>query len=259
MASSVTAAPPMVLPRGPGRLVAFQGAAADVLPFHPRQRGEHGEHDPGRVVRALQLAGQELQPDAGGPQLLGQRRQFQAPAEPLVLVHDQGDRDPGRAQLPGQRRGPVELGTGDGAGGDLLGEDPRDAGGPQRAYPIRTCPAGTAPGTAGRGSSAQAEPGLRSAGTGTLRALARRGTSRNRAVWYWAATLPLPVRHGDPAGAAQDDIGQSAASTCRKSSSLIRRSFHGGVSPVQPYGTTYETAIALHGRQEAGCFTGPRL
>ena len=84
-----------------------------------------------------------------------------------------------------------------------------------RAYPIRTCPAGMAPGAAGRGSSAQAEPGLRSAGTGTLRALARWGTSRNRAVWYWAATLPLPVRHGDPAGAAQEDIGQSAASTRR--------------------------------------------
>ncbi|MBV9140834.1 MAG: hypothetical protein JO115_07940 [Pseudonocardiales bacterium] len=30
-------------------------------------------------------------------------------------------------------------------------------------------------------------------------------------------TLPLPVRHGDPAGAAQDDIGQSLASTCRMS------------------------------------------
>ena len=71
------------LAAGAGRLVAFQGAVADVLPFHPRQRGEHGEHDPGRVVRALQLAGQELQPDVGGPQLLGQRRQLQAPAEPL--------------------------------------------------------------------------------------------------------------------------------------------------------------------------------
>jgi hypothetical protein len=47
------------------------------------------------------------------------------------------------------------------------------------------------------------------------------GMSRNRAVWYWAATFPRPVRHGDPAGAAQEDIGQSLASTLRKSSSLI--------------------------------------
>jgi hypothetical protein len=47
---------------------------------------------------------------------------------------------------------------------------------------------------------------------------------RNRAVWYRAATLPWPVRHGDPAGAAQDDIGQSLASTRRKSSSFTRRS-----------------------------------
>ena len=42
----------------------------------------------------------------------------------LVLVHHQGDRDPGRAQLPGQGDGPVELGTAGGASGDLLGEDP---------------------------------------------------------------------------------------------------------------------------------------
>jgi hypothetical protein len=53
-----------------------------------------------------------------------------------------------------------------------------------RAYPIRTCPAGTIPAAAGRGSSAQAEPGLRSGGTGTLRAFATWGTNRNRAVWY---------------------------------------------------------------------------
>jgi len=39
-------------------------------------------------------------------------------------------------------------------------------------------------------------------------------------VWYCAATRPRPVLHGDPAGAVQDDIGQSVASTRRKSSSL---------------------------------------
>jgi hypothetical protein len=88
-----------------------------------------------------------------------------------------------------------------------------------RAYPIRTCPAAAAA-AGGRGSSVQAAPGLRSGGTGTARVFASRGTSRNRAVWYWAATRPRPVRHGDPAGAAQDDIGQSLASTRRKSPSL---------------------------------------
>jgi hypothetical protein len=36
-------------------------------------------------VRALELAGEELQPDAGRLQLLGQRRQLDAAAEPLVL------------------------------------------------------------------------------------------------------------------------------------------------------------------------------
>ena len=98
-----------------------------------------------------------------------------------------------------------------------------------RAYPMRTRPAGTASGAGGRGSSVQAEPGLRSGGTGMLRAFASCGTSRNRAVWYCAATLPLPVRDGDPAGAAQEDIGQSFASTRRKPLSLTRGSFHGGV------------------------------
>ena len=82
-----------------------------------------------------------------------------------------------------------------------------------RAYPIRTCPDGSAPAVTGRGSSVQGDPGRRSGGTGTLRAFARCGTSRNRAVWYWTATLPRLIRHGDPAGAAQDDIGQSRAST----------------------------------------------
>lgn len=101
---------------------------------------------------------------------------------------------------------------------------------PYRAvYPIRACPAGTAPRAGGRGSSVQAEPGLRSAGTGTLSA------------------LPLPVRQGDPAGAAQDDIGQSLASTRRKSLSLTRGSFHGGVSSARPYATTRETRFALFG------------
>jgi hypothetical protein len=115
------------------------------------------------------------------------------------------------------------------------------------AYPIRTRPAGAAPAAGGRGSSVQAEPGLRSSGTGTLSALASCGTSRNRAVWYWAATLPRPVRHGDPAGAAQEDIGQPFASTRKKSFSPTRGSFHGGVSSARPYATTRETRFAQFG------------
>jgi hypothetical protein len=46
-----------------------------------------------------------------------------------VLVHDDRDRGPGRTDLPGQGDGLVELGPGDRAGGDLLGEDPGDARG----------------------------------------------------------------------------------------------------------------------------------
>ena len=83
------------------------------------------------------------------------------------------------------------------------------------------------------------------------------GTSRNRAVWYWAATRPRLVRQGEPAGAAQEDIGQSSASTCRKSFSLTRGSFHGGVSSARPYATTRETRFALFGIWRPGCFTGP--
>ena len=128
-----------------------------------------------------------------------------------------------------------------------------------QAYPIRTCPAGAVPDAAGRDSSVQAEPGLRNGGTGALRAFARWGTSRNRAVWYWAATRPLPVRHGDPAGAAQDDIGQSLASTRRKSSSLTRRLFHVDVSIDRPYATTNETPSALLRTRRPPCFIGGHL
>ena len=64
-----------------GAWLALQGAIADVLALHPRQRGEHGEHHAGRVVRALQLASEELQPDTGGAQLLGERRELDAAAE----------------------------------------------------------------------------------------------------------------------------------------------------------------------------------
>lgn len=82
-----------------------------------------------------------------------------------------------------------------------------------RAYPRRTCPTGAAPASAGRGSSVHTEPGFRTARVGTLSTLASWGTSRKRAVWYWMATLPFPVRHGEPAGTAQVDIRQACDST----------------------------------------------
>jgi len=63
----------------------------------------------------------------------------------------------------------------------------------------------------------------------------RRGSIRRIRVRYpttWTATLPLPVRQGEPAGAAQEDIGQSLASTQRKLPPLTLGSFHVGVSHV---------------------------
>jgi integrase len=79
--------------------------------------------------------------------------------------------------------------------------------------------------------------------------------AKTRAVWYWAATLPRPVRHGDPAGAAQDDIGQSLASTRRKSSSLTRTSFHEPVAssrclqqPVKHFWPCWRSAGGLFHR-----------
>ena len=67
-------------------------------------------------MRALQLAGEELQADTGGAQLLGERRELDAAAEPLVLVPDDRDGGAGRADLPGEGDGFVEPGPGDRAG-----------------------------------------------------------------------------------------------------------------------------------------------
>lgn len=124
-----------VLPRR-GRFVAFQGAVTDVFAFHPGQRGEHGEHHAGWVVGALQFAGEEFQADAGRLQLLGEGGQVEAAPEPLVLVHHERGRHPGRAQFPGQGDGLVELGPDRGAGGDFLGEDAGDAGWPEALWQV---------------------------------------------------------------------------------------------------------------------------
>jgi hypothetical protein len=99
-----------------GGLVAFQGAVADVFAFHPRQGGQHGEHHAGRIMAALELAGEELQAYARGAQLFGELSQGQAAAEPFVLVDDQGDGDAGGAYLAGQVHGPLEFGPPRGAG-----------------------------------------------------------------------------------------------------------------------------------------------
>jgi hypothetical protein len=64
----------------------------------------------------------------------------------------------------------------------------------------------TAPAVGGRGSSAQAEPGLRSGGTGTLSAFARCGTSRNGAVVLGDREKPWEVtRRRRLAGAVAND------------------------------------------------------
>ncbi|GIH92866.1 hypothetical protein Psi01_34960 [Planobispora siamensis] len=47
---------------------------------------------------ALQLAGQELQTDAGGLELFGQGGQLDAALQAFLLVHHEGDRDIGGAQ-----------------------------------------------------------------------------------------------------------------------------------------------------------------
>ena len=60
-------------------------------------------------------------------------------------------------------------------------------------------------------SSTQAVPGLRTGGTGTFSAFTSEGTRRNRAMWYWIATRPLVVRHGEPAGAAQVEHAEGSA------------------------------------------------
>ena len=54
---------------------------------------------------ALQLAGEELQADSSGAQLLGERGEPDAAAEPLVLVHHDRDGGAGRADLPGEGDG----------------------------------------------------------------------------------------------------------------------------------------------------------
>src|SRR5437763_16114135 len=81
----------------------------------------------------MNIGGNATAPEPGGPQLLGQRRELDAAAQPLLLVPDDRDRHARCAHFAGEGHGLVEPGPGDGAGGDLLGEDPGDARRVQRA------------------------------------------------------------------------------------------------------------------------------
>ncbi len=65
--------------------------------------GERGEHDAGRVVRTLQLLGEEVQPDITRRQLLGEQGEhgeFDPAAGSLVLVDGEGHGDAAGADLP---------------------------------------------------------------------------------------------------------------------------------------------------------------
>jgi hypothetical protein len=68
------------------------------------------------------------QADVARLQLLGEHGEFDAAAEPLVLVHDEGDGDTGGPDLPGELHGGLQFGALGGAGGDLLREDPGEPG-----------------------------------------------------------------------------------------------------------------------------------
>ncbi|GAB2988205.1 hypothetical protein GCM10023080_062160 [Streptomyces pseudoechinosporeus] len=79
----------------------------------------------GGIVGALELPGEELQTDVAGLQLLGEHGEFDAAAEPLVLVDDEGDAYTGGADLSGEFDGGLQFGARGGAGGDLFSEKTR--------------------------------------------------------------------------------------------------------------------------------------
>jgi hypothetical protein len=65
-------------------------------------------------------------------------------------------------------------------------------------------------------------------------------------------TMPPPQDFSWNVDVNSNRIGQSLASTRRKSSALTRRSFHVPVSHVHPYATTHETPSALLGLRRRG-------
>jgi hypothetical protein len=146
-------------------------------------------------VGALQLAGEKLQADAGGAQLFGQ-----------------GD-------------GLVELGPGGGAGGDRLGEDAGDAGGLECVeLGVEGLAEGGGAGVAdphvprrfgtGRGGAGQLDPERARLANGRGGHGERLG-ERGHEPEAGGVVLDGHLAQGEPAGAAQEGIGQAWASTRR--------------------------------------------
>jgi hypothetical protein len=79
---------------------------------------------------------------------------------------------------------------------------------------------------------------------------------RKRAVWCWMSTLPLPVRHGEPAGAAQlDTWGRRASQRARAGPDSRPDRFNECVPPVPAFATTHETR-SQDAHRASACFTG---
>jgi len=110
-----------------------------------------------------------------------------------------------------------------------------------RAYPIRTSIGTAGAATLCTGSACHAEPGFRTAGVATWSSERRAGTSWNRAVWYFNATLSAVVRQGEPVGAWQVDIGQVCDTTSLYGSGFTPGSFQEYVSPAKRKETTCAT------------------
>lgn len=179
-------------------------------------------------MRVLQFSGEELQADVAGLQFLGEHDEFDAAAESFVLADDEGDAHAGGADVPGELDGvlqlwrlvarveifsekvrmtPTSARESSCASRDCLAVE-------ARAYPRRTCPAGSAPAFTGRGSWVHADPGFRTAGlepSAPWRVGARGGSGGVVLDRHLALALAGTARGAR--GAAQVDIGQSCAST----------------------------------------------
>ncbi|MER5793309.1 hypothetical protein [Streptomyces sp. NPDC001980] len=59
----------------------------------------------------LQFPGEELQADVAGLQFLGEHGEFDATAEPLVFVDDEGDAHAGGTDLSGEPDDGLQLGA----------------------------------------------------------------------------------------------------------------------------------------------------
>ncbi len=119
----------------------------------------------------------------------------------------------------------------------------------QRAYPTLVgfvVASGAAPSMAGPLSHAR--PGPRSAGVRTSSSARSWGTSMNRGVWYFGATLPPRVRQVLPAGTSH--VGQSNCSTA------VAGSASWGMSQNLPRGALCEGFFARGCENEVQGQTG---